>query len=141
MCFRYTLLAVKRGLTPMNLKLQLYDMVVLVFSGLHEEGSEIIAGKGGSRFLTEKIYQVIHQLSSEFPDFFPVYRNDHLEDILSRLGVFGVVSLCGSGMRFQEISPEMKKALAANTLKDLGGDRVRKLLPVVKCFNDLMAKD
>lgn len=128
-----------KGLTPMNVRSQLHDMVALVFSGLHKEGTKIRAGKGESRFLTEKIYRAVSQLSREFPDFFPGYRDGNLEDILFSLGAFNIAPLCGPHMRFHGVSPEMKKALAENTLKNLGGDKIRKLLPVIERFNALMA--
>ncbi len=112
-------MAVKRGITPLGAKSQLHDMVTLVFSGLCEEGGKIRAGMSESEFSTVKMHKVINRLSREFPVFFPGYCESHLENVLFYLGAFGVVPLCGSGMRFQKISPEIKKVFAKQILESL----------------------
>lgn len=138
----------KRGLAPVDVRKQLFDMVTLVFSGLHEETGELRAGSGTSKLPEDAIYKTIYQLSQEFPDCFPHYFVEMLngipycgtlEDILFNYGAFGIVKH-GSDKHTHliMINDEMKKVIAMVLRQYHSEEKLRKLLPLVRRFDDLM---
>ncbi|MBI2038363.1 MAG: hypothetical protein HYT19_00370 [Candidatus Nealsonbacteria bacterium] len=140
----------KKGLRTVDVKLELYEMIELVFSGLREEKGVIRAGPGNSEFPTRKTYKAIHCLSKEFPNLFPDYwvtdyldfpHSKHLEDILFDMGAWGLLTLCGPRMDLQRVAVKMKKVMAESLLKCHGEGKIRKLLPIVERFNKLMAAE
>lgn len=139
----------KQGLTPLDIRKQIFYMIQLVFSGLHrDEKGNIIANEKTSRFLEDDVYRVIYQLSCEFPAFFPGYLtkivgdvpyNGCLEDILFSCGAFNVL---GYGNQEQKklltVEPNTKQAMVMTLRQYYGEGELEKLLPVVSRFEELI---
>lgn len=139
----------KMGLAPIDKDEQIFNMIWLVFSGLHRnKDSQLEAGADTSKFLEKDVFKAIYELSKEFPDFFPYYSvkmndgvpyNSGLDDILSSLVGSSILSLSdeGNGQSII-IGPIAKRIMAKNLLSRYSKEEIETLLLVVSRFDEIM---